>query len=196
MFGEYLETHPLGKLEWIKIAGLLYNRYDLAIEKFNEIASRYNTYVKLTEKLTEKPTVALGIPWKGTWYISGGDSYIARLIEDAGGNYLWSHVKSHISQPFPLEKIYQHIQYADFWINTGDANSIKEIIEVDQRFNKIKPVKESHVYNNNKQVNETGGNAYWEQGIIEPDVILADLIRIFHPEILPDKILKYYQPLK
>lgn len=195
LIGEYLENHPLGKLEWIKVTGILFNTYSSTIQKFNEIVSNYSSYTQGTRTIDEKPKVALGLPWKGTWYVSGGNTYIAQLIEDAGGNYLWRNIESHISHPLPLEKIYEKIQYADYWINTGDANSINDILQVDARFKHIKALKEGQVYNNNKQINTSGGNAYWEQGIIEPDVILADLIRIFHPEILPNWNLEYYQPL-
>jgi iron complex transport system substrate-binding protein len=67
---------------------------------------------------------------------------------------------------------------------------------VDKRFKNIRPLKLKNVYNYNKQTTTEGGNAYWEKGIIEPDIILADLIRIFHPELLPDHQLEYYQKLK
>ncbi|BAL99694.1 MAG: hypothetical protein KatS3mg049_2263 [Caldilinea sp.] len=51
------------------------------------------------------------------------------------------------------------------------------------------------MYNNNARLNEYGGNDYWEGGLANPDVVLADLIKIFHPELLPDHELVYYRKL-
>lgn len=192
---EYLEEDPLAKAEWIKVFGALFNKLGLAENKFDSIASNYNNLKKKASSVENKPSVLLGLPWSGTWYISGGESYVAKLITDAGGSYLFKDYKFKDSQPLALETIFTKASTAEFWLNTSTASSLKEIMNEDERFANLPPVKNKKVYNYNRIINEAGGNAYFEQGVIEPDVILADLIRILHPDILPSYELKYYQKL-
>ncbi len=195
LIAEYLEENPLAKLEWAKVFGLLFDKYKMANEKFDAIAAHYNVLKLKTRDLQYKPAVLLGLPWHGVWYISGGDSYIAKLIDDAGGNYLWRDTGFKDSRPMGLETIYAKALKADYWLNTGTASTIGEIVSVDQRFENLKPVVNKTIYNNNKLVNSRGGNAYFEKGVVEPDVILADLIHILHAEILPSHKLRYYKKL-
>lgn len=86
---------------------------------------------------------------------------------------------------------------ADYWVNMSqDWQTKEDVIAADPRYGKIAALQQNKAYNNNTQLNETGGNDYWESGLVNPDVILADLIKIFHPTLLPDRELVYYQPLK
>ncbi len=192
---EYLEENPLAKMEWVKVFAALYNKEDEITVKYDAAVDRYSSLVTKVSGSKHRPTVLLGLPWKGTWYISGGDSYIARLISDAGGDYLWGHLRFRDSKPMSLETIFSKAYEADFWLNTGVAKSISEILDIDKRFESLSCIQNSKVYNNNRLISPQGGNAYFEKGVVEPDVILADLIAILHPEILPSHQLKYYQRL-
>ena len=192
---EYLEENPLAKMEWVKVFAALYQKEDEISLKYDSAVDNYSALVRKISGLENRPTVLLGLPWKGSWYISGGDSYIAQLISDAGGAYLWEHTRFRDSKPMSLETIFSKAYEADYWLNTGIAKSIGEILDIDKRFESLSCIKNSKVYNNNKLVNPQGGNEYFEKGVVEPDVILADLITILHPEILPSHQLKYYQRL-
>ncbi len=192
---EYLEENALAKMEWVKVFAALYQKEGEISVKYDSAVHRYSSLAEKVSGLELRPTVLLGLPWRGTWYISGGDSYAARLISDAGGDYLWKDLRFRDSKPMSLETIFSKAYEADFWLNTGDANSVGEIIEIDQRFESLSSIRSSKVYNNNNLVNLRGGNEYFEKGVVEPDVILADLIAILHPEILPSHQLKYYKRL-
>lgn len=192
---EYLEENPLAKMEWVKVFAALYRKEDEISVKYDSAVDNYSSLVRMVSGLRHRPTVLLGLPWKGSWYISGGDSYIAQLISDAGGEYLWEHSKFRDSKPMSLETIFSKAYEADYWLNTGIANSIGEILDIDKRFESLSCMRNSKVYNNNKLMNPQGGNEYFEKGVVEPEVILADLITILHPEILPSHQLKYYQRL-
>ena len=192
---EYLEENVLAKMEWVKVFAALYNKEREISIRYDSAVSRYDSLVRKVSGLKHRPVVLLGLPWKGTWYVSGGESHAAQLISDAGGDYLWKNLQFVDSKPMSLETIFGKAYAAEFWLNTGTANSINEILDIDQRFESLSCVRNSKVYNCNNLINPQGGNEYFEKGVVEPDVILADLIAILHPEVLPSYQLKYYKRL-
>jgi iron complex transport system substrate-binding protein len=196
LIGEYLEEEPLAKMEWVKVFAALYQREAMAAAKFDSVAEKYNILAERAGNSENKPGVLLGLPWRGTWYISGSHSYIARLIKDAGGKYIWDHLDYNESRPMVLEAVYEHALTADYWLNPGDARSKKDILAVDERFGKLSSYKNDRVFNNNKELSRGGGNAFFESGVVEPEIILSDLVYILHPQLLPSHKLKYYRKLQ
>jgi iron complex transport system substrate-binding protein len=194
--GEYLETHPLGKAEWIRFFSLFYEKEELSGRFFNRIDSAYSALSKLALNANPKPEVLNGLPWKDTWYMAGGKSYAAKLIEDAGGNYLWSDNPSTQAVPLDLESVYLRAINADIWINPGAATSLSDILLMDERFGDLSVVESGSVFNNNARSSAAGGNDYWESGTTRPDLILTDLIGMFHPDLLRDHRFVYYRQLK
>jgi iron complex transport system substrate-binding protein len=121
---DYLENDPLGKAELIKLFGALYCKENISDSIFNSISVSYDRLKELIAgKIKNRPSVLLGLPFKDTWYISPGNSYISRLIDDAGGHYLWHDVKSSVSMPYSLENVFLQSANAEFWLNTGSVNS-------------------------------------------------------------------------
>jgi len=194
--GEYLETHPLGKAEWIRFFSQFYNMEEQADQFFNRVDSTYQSLVELAAHQADKPTVLTGLPWKDTWYMAGGESFAARLIGDAGGIFLWNDNQSTQAIPLDLESVYARAVGADIWINPGAANTLHELNRFDQRFQEIPVLRAGMVYNNNARMSDKGGNDYWESGTIHPDLVLADLITVFHPDLLTDHRFIYYRKLK
>ncbi|MBT3209302.1 MAG: ABC transporter substrate-binding protein [Bacteroidetes bacterium] len=195
IIAEYLENTPLGKAEWLKFFALFFDKLDFAEKEFSKIESEYCNYKQLVEKADWKPIIMTGLPWKDTWFVGGGNSFAAKFIGDAGGNYLWKNNLSHESLALSIESAFEKSADADIWINIGIANSAKEISAVDSRFKQIAAIKNKMLFNNNARQNLYGGNDYWESGIVNPHLILKDLIHIFHPEILPQHKLFYYKPI-
>lgn len=196
LIGEYLEQDPLGKMEWVKVFAALYRQEEQIARKFDSVAIRYKKLANLASSVKDKPAVLLGLPWRGTWYISGSKSYVARLVDHAGGKYIWDHLDFNESRPMGLEKIYENALTADLWLNPGDAMSKNDILSVDERFSHLPSFSNDKVFNNNNKLVESGGNAFFESGVVEPDVILSDLIYIMHPQLLPSHKLKYYRKLQ
>jgi len=196
IIAEYLENHPLGKLEWIKLLGEFYNQRKLADTYFENIEKEYTSLIKLTDSIKDKPKVLFGLPWKDAWHVPGGRSYLARMVEDSGGDYIWSKNDSRESLPFGIESIFAKASYTDVWLNTGTVNTREDILKIDGRFKNFKPFRKSKIYNNNLKVNKFGGNDYWEKGLVQPHIILKDMIHIMHPDILPDHKLEYYQNIQ
>lgn len=194
--GEYLETHPLGKAEWIRFFSLFYEKEEQSAHLFNTIDSAYNALSKLALNAHPKPVVLNGLPWKDTWYMAGGKSFAARFIKDAGGDYLWGDNSSTQAIPMDLESVYVKAVNADTWINPGAATSISDILQMDERFGDLSVLESGSVFNNNARSSPAGGNDYWESGTVRPDLILADLIEVFHPDLLTDHRFVYYRQLK
>ncbi len=191
---EYMETSPLGKLEWIKLVGALFNKDDEADKIFTKIETDYLSLKELTKKIKTKPTVFTGMPWNGSWYVPGGESFQAQLFKDAGVNYLWHNNKEKSSFVVSKEVVIDKALEVDFWLNLDSYNTINQVVSFDEKFNKFKAIRQRNLYNNNKRLNKNNGNDYWESGVVNPHIILKDLIKIFHPQLLNHQ-LYYYKKL-
>jgi iron complex transport system substrate-binding protein len=193
---DYLETDPLGKAEWIKLFGALYCRESKADSIFNAEAEDYTRLKLLIERnVTDRPKVLLGLPFKDTWFISPGNSFINKIIGDAGGEYLWKDTQSSVSMPYGLENVYLKAMKADVWLNIGTVKTKDEITAVDQRLCEIPCFKKGKLFNNNNRVTEAGGNDYWEEGALYPHLMLKDIASILHPELFPGSELYFYKKI-
>lgn len=194
---EYLETSPLGKAEWIKFVGELFDKRDLADSVFAAIESNYLHLSRLAINEQKKPKVMFGLPYRDSWWVPGGNSYMAKLIADAGGEYMGNQNSSRESFVISFEEALLWAEKADFWINLNMVSSKKEILDSDIRFEKFKVFRQGEIYNNNLRATDFGGNDFWESGVIAPEQILSDLIKIFHPHLLPATYeMVYYQEVK
>lgn len=193
---DYLEDDPLKKAEWIKLFGVLYCKEELADSLYNSEVKAYNDIRNtVIENIKNRPKVLLGLPFKDTWYISPGNSYISRLIEDAGGEYLWKDTESDQAMPFGIENVYVEALNADYWLNIGTISSKKELSVVDRRLEELPCYKNDRLYNNNKRITASGGNDYWESATVYPHLILQDIAKILHPDIFKSKETYYYNKI-
>lgn len=192
---EWLETTPLGKAEWVKVLGALLNKEEVANEKFEAVEEEYHRLTELTKNVSTKPIVIANMPYKGDWYVPGGGSFTARYLEDAGAAYPWSDNSETGGLRKGFESVYEYGLQADIWINPGKATSTEDILGSDRRFGDFKSLQQGEVYNNTRRTNDAGGNDYWESGVVYPNRLLADFIHIFHPELLPDHELYYYEKI-
>jgi len=193
---EYMERTPLERAEWIKFLAAFFNKEREAEAIFNATAKAYEEMADKAKDVAEKPTVFLNAPYNGNWWMSGGNNYVAKFLEDAGAVYLWADDPSPGSSVIEFEAVYEKAADADYWLHPGPWNSLREGIAVDERFAQFRAFQEGNVYNNNARVNKYGGNDYWESGLTRPDIVLADLIKIFHPELVPEHEFVYYKKLK
>jgi iron complex transport system substrate-binding protein len=194
---DYLETDPVGKAEWIKMFGALFCLETQADSIFQSISRSYDQVKEIVKSnAVYKPTVMLGLPFRDTWFISPGNSYISRLISDAGGNYLWQKTRSNVSMPYNLENVYIEALKADYWLNIGSVSSKNEISSFDLRLENIPCFRKGNLFNNNKRISNTGGNDYWESGTLNPHLILMDIASILHPGLLNDYELIYYRKIE
>ena len=195
---EYSEPSLLGRSEWLKFTALFLNAEAAAQKHFAYIAVQYGKAAALTGNVGpgDRPTVYGGSLWRDTWHVSGGKSYAAQLISAAGGRYVWSDNQSRQSLPLDFEAVYAKAHDADFWLTMrNEWHDRPGVVAADERYADFAAFKNGRVYNANARLSAQGGNDYWESGIVEPHLILADYIKILHPDILPDHVLKYYKRL-
>ncbi|NTU92990.1 MAG: ABC transporter substrate-binding protein [Chlorobiaceae bacterium] len=181
---DWLESSPLGRAEWVKLFGALLGKEELARERFATIESSYLKIAALSRNLPNRPTVLTSLPVKDTWYVPAGESYVVAMLRDAGASYHWRDLVGIGSVPLTIEAVWPVALEADYWLNTGTVSTLDELVAIDSRFGQMRSVKERRVWNNNRQLNAAGGNAYWESGVVRPDLILKDLVMILHPGLL------------
>ncbi|MEM9391107.1 MAG: ABC transporter substrate-binding protein [Bacteroidota bacterium] len=192
---EWMETNMLARAEWIKFVGAFFNKDEKADSIFRSVEKEYLKALSITANIKDRPSIMTGNNFKGTWYMPGSDSYLTKLIHDAGGDYYYKNEKSTGSLPLSFEVVLDDLIDADYWIGPR-AESLKELEMMDERYTLFKAFKAGNVYTSNKRMSENGGNDYWESGMSRPDLILKDVIKIFHPGLLPDHDLYYYKKLQ
>lgn len=196
LVSEFLEEHPLGKAEWIRFFAAFFDCSPAGDSIYRGVEKNYIALRDSAAQIQDAPKILAGLPWKDTWYMAGGKSFTSKLITDAGGDYLWNDNDNTDFIPLDLESVFVKGANADIWINTGTAGSMREILTFDSRFQYFPAFTEGKVYNQNKRLNSSGGNDFWESGAVRPDLILKDLIQIFHSGDADSESLYYYQKLK
>lgn len=182
---EFMEQHPLGRAEWIKLVGAMTGKKRLADSVFNQIVKNYKHYASLVKNVKSKPKVLHGSSYKGTWYIAGGKSYIASLLKDAGADYHWFYDSTSGSIPISFENIILNQRDADMWIG-ANAQSLEEILKTEPRCEIFEAFRNEKVYHYNKKLNPNGGIDYYESGVVRPDLLLRDFLLILHPSLFDE----------
>jgi len=192
---DYFENHPLGRAEWLKALALFFNKENKADSVFKSVEENYLALKSSVDTCKYKPTVFTEVKISDVWFVAGGKSSMAQLLNDAGADYLWKDNGKTATTALNMEQVIQKALSADYWINLHLCNTAIDLLKMDKRYGAFNAFKKRNLYNNNVLLNKTGGNAYWEYGLCSPDEILLDLIKIFHPNLQPDYPLKYYKQL-
>lgn len=194
--GEYLEESPLGKSEWMVAIGEILGLRDKAVEVFGEIPRRYGEIKRaIGNQIEKRVKVMINTPYLDTWYMASTSSYVARLIKDAGGEYIYRDNNSNKSLPIDIEQAAVLASEADVWINVDGINSIGELSSRFSKFADIPCVLSGQVYKNDRRTTIGGGNDFWESGVVYPDKVLADLVKVFYPHLAHDYEFTYYRKL-
>ena len=196
--GDYMEESPLGKAEWLMVAAELCNVRDKGAETFRGIAARYNALKARIAGAAggSRPKVMLNTPYRDTWFMPSSRSFMVRLIEDAGGEYVYTKNASDTSGAVDLEEAYLLASSADTWINVGPCNTLAELTAQNPKFADVPAVSNRQVFNNNRRQTPAGGSDFWESGVIRPDLVLRDLCTVFNPQAADTAELYYYKRLE
>ena len=192
---EWQEASPLGKAEWVKLLAVLLGKEAVANERFAAIATTYDSLAQQVPPEAVPPRVITGSPFQGAWYVPGHNSYVGQLLRDAHATWPGEHDSSAVSFNRSLETLYPYGRQADYWINPGMYQQRHYLGEKDERLTDFRPYRRGAVYAHTRRVSDSGGNDYYESGAVRPDRVLADLIEIFHPEVL-NHSLYYYRKLE
>ncbi len=192
---DYMETSPLGRAEWMKFYGLLYGRAAEADSLFHEVETAYNTLKALATPAKEHPRVISDLITGSTWYVPGGHSTMGRLITDAGGDYIFRDRHESGSLALSPETVFAESQDADVWFmkytNHAADKTYRELAAESPFYPQMRAFKEKRVYGCNLSYVH-----FYNDLPYHPERHLKDMIRMFHPDLLPHHQLQYYKPLE
>lgn len=194
--GDWFEETPLGRAEWIKFFGVLFNKEKLADSVFNNIESNYLKAKSIALKTSNKPTVISGGLFKDIWNLPAGDSFEATFLADANTNYLYKNTKGKGSLSLNIENVFTKGKDATIWISPSFYKSLNELKKANDIYSKFKAFKTKQIYSYVNNKGATGGIIYFELAPAHPDLVLKDLIKITHPKLLKDYKLTFYKQLR
>ena len=126
----------------------------------------------------------------------GGQSYLGQFLRDGKADYYWFSDSTSGSIPLSFEVVFDKQGEADIWFGPGQCKTLEDLKNLDDRYTLFKPYKTGNVFCYTKRMNSRGANDWFESGVMQPDVVFKDVIKILHPELLPDHELYFYQQLK
>jgi iron complex transport system substrate-binding protein len=196
--GDHFEPTALARSEWIKFLAVFFNAEQRATGQFERTVSAYRRLQERTASVSSRPGVVVGgLSSRTRWGLNGGQNYLARLIEDAGGRYVWTTDSTRSLDLADVEQVYDLSADAEVWIGAPSAaRTFDVLIGEDPRLRYFGPVMRHRVYRNDKGRTRTGGYRLANETLTRPDVLLADVIRILHPALLPDYALNYHEPIQ
>ena len=179
---DYLEYDPLGRAEWVKFYGELVGKRNEADSLYNAIVTAYNEVKQAAAGAANRPTVVTEMVISGVWNVPGGQSYMARILHDAGGNYLWADDENTGSLALDFNQVLAVAQDADYWfIKWTNINSLKDLQGAFDLNKEMAAFKNKHVY-----VCDTDKTRFFDRIPFHPDVLLREFAAILHPELFPD----------
>ena len=194
--GDWVESSALAKAEWIKFFGVLFNKEKEADSIFNSIESEYIKAKDLASKTTKRPTIISGAMHKDVWYLPSGTSTEAQFLKDANVNYLWSDTSGTGSLALNFETVFNKAKDADIWLSPSNYPSLEALEKANQHYTKFEAFKTKRVFSFTNTTGKTGGVLYYELGTARPDLVLKDIVKICHPELLKDYQPYFFKPLE
>jgi cobalamin transport system substrate-binding protein len=194
--GDWLEETPLGRAEWIKFFGVLFNKEMQADSIFNKIEKNYIAAKKIASKSKEKPSIISGGLFKDIWNLPAGESFEATFLKDANTNYLWKNSKGKGSLSLNIENVFDKGQKADLWISPSFYKTLEQLKKANDIYPQFEAFKNKNVYTFVNKQGEKGGIIYFELAPARPDLVLKDLIKIAHPKLLTTYQLTFFERLK
>ena len=195
--GDWLEETPLGRAEWIKFFGVLFDKEKEADSIFRKIEHEYLAAISIAKKTRNKPSILSGaIMRNDIWSLPAGGSFVAQFLKDANVNYLWKESKGKGSLQLSFESVLDKAQNADYWIAPGYFSSKAQLIEKNPHYKNFAAFNRNKIYTTTTKKGVTGGVIYYELGPTRPDLILKDLIKITNPTLLPNYKLNFFEQMK
>ncbi|SNR34196.1 ABC transporter substrate-binding protein [Lutibacter flavus] len=194
--GDWLEETPLGRAEWIRFFGVLFDKEKEADSIFNTIEKNYIEAKNTAIKSKNTPTIISGGLFKDIWNLPAGDSFEATFLKDANTNYLWKDSKGKGSLSLNIENVFEKGKDANLWISPSFYTSLEEIKKANDIYSNFEAFKNKEVYSFVNKRGEKGGIIYFELAPARPDLVLKDLIKIAHPELMEDYKFTFFEKLK
>jgi len=190
----YLENTPLGRVEWLVFVSAFFNKEAEAVRIVNDIAIRYNKVKEMAQKAKEIPSVVSGKTYQGIWYVAAAESYNANFLKDSNVRYIYDDRHGTGSHSYDFETVYNDGGDADYWlmmVNYDGEFTYSVLKSQDERYVDFKAYKNKSVIFSN-----THNSLLYEKGLLEPDVVLADLVSAFHGELFIERKPVYFRKLE
>ena len=194
--GDWVESSALAKAEWIKFFGVLFNKEREADSIFNTIEKNYLEAKTIAKKVKNKPTILSGAMTKDVWHLPNGNSPEAQFLKDANVDYLWRDTSGNASLYLSFETVLDKAKGADIWLSPSYYISLNQLEKANPLYNNFKAFKNQSVYSFSNTTGKTGGVLYYELGTARPDLVLKDIIKICHPELLESYTPYFFKPLE
>lgn len=191
---EWTEPNLLARAEWIKVWGILFNQTAMADSIFTVTTQAYHHWKNLAQTAKHQPSILSGLPYKDTWYLPGGKSFMGQLFKDANTSYYFQDTAEEGSLPVSIETVWYYFHQASIWVGI-DADNTQQLLQMDNRLHNFMAVKNNQLFHYRKRITPQGGNDFWESAVVYPDRLLHDLLIVTHPELLPNDTTYYIAPL-
>jgi len=192
---DWLEQHPLGRMEWVRFFSLFFNKYDEATRYSDSVISVYNDIKMHNLTKSYVPKVMVGLSFNDQWYVPSSNGYFGTLLKDAGFSYPFQKFTTTLSIPYSKEEVLEQCHDAEFWLNVTTANSLKDVEQIERLAPQFKAFQQKNVFNYTRKLLSRGANDFWEMGVVEPHIILQDLVWIISNK-KSNYQPKYYQQLQ
>jgi len=186
---EYLENDPLGRMEWIKFLAAFYDKDAEADAFFRGTENRVQAITAKVSGVDRKPNVAWLLTSKGTNYVPGGDSYVAKMIAMAGGDYWFKDHGGVGDNNITEEEVLTRGQQADvlIWPSFPPyVNSMPDVVAAAPKLADLKVVKDGKAW---------CFQPWFYQSLDKTEDAIQDLAAIFHPDLFLGYELKQFRVL-
>ena len=194
--GDWNEENALGKAEWIKFFGALYGKQKQATALFTKIEKDFLKTIRIAKMAKTTPSILAGDMFEDRWYLPRGTSWGSLLLKQANGNYLWQETSGTGSLSLSFETVFEKAKSTDVWITSGQFSSLKEMTNANPHYAEFNAFKNKNVYSFSGKKGKTGGILYYELAPNRPDLVLKDLVKILHPELLIGYKPFFFEKLK
>lgn len=195
--GDWLEETPLGRAEWIKFFGVLFDKEEEANRVFNQIEADYLAAIEIAKQSKSKPSIISGaIMRNDVWSLPAGESFVAQFLKDANVDYLWADTEGKGSLNLSFESVFDKGQEANYWIAPGYFSSKEQMLEANKHYKDFTAFQNNQIYTPSTKTGKTGGVIYFELAPTRPDLVLKDIIKITNPDLLSDYQLTFFEKMK
>ncbi len=186
---DYMEMEPTARAEWIILLGYLYGKPELARTIYNQVCARYDSIASATSARSDRPQVFTERLTSGVWYVPGGKSYMARLLADAGADYLWSDTDVSGSLTLDEAAVLDRAADADYWL-------LKEFspMTAARLLAELPRAGQFRAFPAGVRVCDTRHSSLFNDIAFHPERVLADLAAMFGGAPADSAI--YYKPLQ
>lgn len=191
---DYMEVSPLACAEWMRFYGLLFGRLATADSLFSVVERNYCQLRDSAMPASERPMLLAELKSGSAWYVPTGNSTTGRFYVDAGADYPFAHIERTGAVPLSSETVLETAHNADVWLfkyNQSADYTYLQLAGESDLYPHFKAFRNKSVYGCN-----TSYVPYYDEVPFRPDWLLRDLVKILHPDLLPNHTLRYYSPLK